>query len=220
MTSILVVDAHEITLVGMASTLKEQYPHANIHLASTYQEVKKIKALESYNLIISDIYIPSEAGAVCKVDTGLGMLQEFIENYSGLNIVIHSDHARALIRLKPIIEAHKAGFTISNKGHPISELLTKIDWSLQGLLYTPPDMRSGLEIKPEWLKLLKFTFYDGLTDKAVAKTLNVSERTIRHYWTRTQDELGIYPDEGINIRIQTFVAALKSGLLDEPRDNT
>ena len=93
-------------------------------------------------------------------------------------------------------------------------MLIKVDWALKGLLYTPPEMRTGLEIKAEWLQMLQLAFLEGMTDKAIAQKMNVSERTVRHYWTRAQDALEVYPDEGVNIRIQTYNRARETGLLD------
>lgn len=121
---------------------------------------------------------------------------------------------KTLIRLKSLIDKHQGGFTIADKSLTSSEMLIKVDWALNGLLYTPPEMRLGLEVKPEWLKVLQLAFTDGMTDKAIAKEMNVAERTVRHYWTRVQDALGVYPDEGINIRVKTYNKARQMGLLD------
>jgi DNA-binding NarL/FixJ family response regulator len=56
-------------------------------------------------------------------------------------------------------------------------------------------MRNGLEVKPEWLEVLNLAFRDGLQDKAIAESMHVSERTVRHYWTKVQDALEVYPEE-------------------------
>jgi DNA-binding NarL/FixJ family response regulator len=96
----------------------------------------------------------------------------------------------------------------------MKEMLTKVDWALQGLIYTPREMRSGLEVKPEWLEVLQLAFRQGLQDKAIAERMNVSERTVRHYWTKIQDALSVYPDAGKNIRIQTEMRAREEGLID------
>jgi DNA-binding NarL/FixJ family response regulator len=93
-------------------------------------------------------------------------------------------------------------------------MLDKVAWALQGIIYTPKDMRTVLEVKPEWLKVLQLAFQEGLQDKAIAERMNVSERTVRHYWTKVQDALGVYPDPGKNIRIQTEIRAREEGLID------
>jgi hypothetical protein len=41
-----------------------------------------------------------------------------------------------------------------------------------------------------------------------------AERSVRTYWTKIQDVLGVYPEEGKNMRIQTEIRARQEGLID------
>ena len=210
----IVIDDHESVLEGTCSALQGQYPEANMLSASSADELEPLIASADPDLVMMDLSIPTKSGEQPKIDNGLALLQSVLSNYTTLNLVVQSAHAKSLIRLKPVIDTHRAGFTIADKSLSIHEMLIKVDWSLKGLLYTPPEMRTGLEIKPEWMTLLKLAFLDGITDRAIAQKMNVSERTVRHYWTRVQDALGVYPDEGVNIRIQTYNQARHYGLLD------
>lgn len=137
-----------------------------------------------------------------------------METYPALNILVQSSHVRSLIRLKPSIDIHQAGFTVVDKSLPMTEMLEKTDWALRGVLYTPAEMRSGLEVRPEWIQLLQLAFIKGLQDKAIAEQMNIAERTVRHYWTRVQDALKVYPEPGTNTRIQTEIRARTKGLID------
>ena len=210
----LVVDDHDSVLEGTCGVLQSQYPEAKILSASTADEVEPLIADAKPALAVMDLSIPEKKGEQPKTDNGLHLLQSVLAAHPTLNLVVQSAHAKSLIRLKPVIDAHQAGFTIADKSLSNQEMLIKVDWSLKGLLYTPPEMRVGLEIKPEWVTLLKFAFEEGITDKAIAQKMNVSERTVRHYWSRVQDALGVYPDEGVNIRIQTYNKARHYGLID------
>ena len=210
----LVVDDHDSVLEGTCSVLQDQYPDAKILSASTADEVEPLIADTKPALAVMDLSIPEKKGEQPKTDNGLQLLQSVLSAYPTLNLVVQSAHAKSLILLKPAIDTHQAGFTIADKSLSKQEMLIKVDWSLKGLLYTPPEMRVGLEIKPEWVTLLKLAFEEGITDKAIAQKMNVSERTVRHYWTRVQDALGVYPDEGVNIRIQTYNKARHYGLID------
>ena len=73
-------------------------------------------------------------------------------------------------------------------------------------------------MRPEWYELLQLAFEEGLQDKVIAQRMSVSERTIRIYWTKIYDVLGIYPDEnrqnGQNTRIRTEKRARELGLID------
>ena len=210
----VVVDDHESVLEGTCRVLQGQYPEAKLIVASTADKVADIVKAEKPVLVVMDLSIPEAAGDLSQTDTGLQLLRSLLTQHPTLNVVVQSAHVRSLVRLKPTINAHQAGFTIADKSLPSHEMLTKVDWSLKGLLYTPPEMRTGLEVKPEWLEMLKFAFIEEMTDKAIALKMNVSERTVRHYWTRVQDALEVYPDKGTNIRIQTYNKARKTGLLD------
>ena len=211
---LLVVDDHESVLGGTVSVLTKEFPESDIRTASTAQET--IAQLESTlpDLLVMDLSIPSGPGESSEVETGIQLLRSVMENHTELNIVVQSAHVKSLIRLKPVIDTHQGGFTIVDKSLSMKEMLEKVDWALKGLIYTPRDMRTGIEVKPEWLEVLQLAFGDGLQDKAIAEQMNVSERTVRHYWTKVQDALSVYPDTGKNIRIQTEIRAREEGLID------
>lgn len=213
-TKFVVLDDHDSVLKGTCDVLQAQYPEAKISTASTAGEVDALVAAVKPDAVVMDLSVPEKSGDQPQTETGLNLLKQLLAKYPDLNFVVQSAHVRSLIRLKPVIDTHQAGFTIADKSLSSSEMLIKVDWSLNGLLYTPPEMRLGLELKPEWVEMLQLAFTEGMTDKAIAKTMNVSERTVRHYWTRVQDALGVYPDEGVNIRIQTYNKAREAGLLD------
>ena len=73
-------------------------------------------------------------------------------------------------------------------------------------------MRSEFDCK--WLKVLKLKYQEGLSDKAIAKLMGISDRTIRNYWIKIQDWLGIcdHPDQDLRVHIQ--LAARKAGLIN------
>ncbi|MEM8831879.1 MAG: response regulator transcription factor [Cyanobacteria bacterium P01_G01_bin.19] len=212
--TILVVDDHESVLDGTILALKQQYPEAQILKAQTTKDaIAKIHSFTP-NLAIVDLSLPEQASDLPKSDTGIGMLRTILENYPTLNVVVQSANTKALVRLRPQIYEHEAGFTVADKGSSLKDMLTKVEWATQGLIYTPKEMRSGLELKEEWLTLLEYAFVEGLQDKEIAKRMNVAERTVRHYWSKIQDALKVYPEMGKNIRIQTEIIARREGLID------
>jgi DNA-binding NarL/FixJ family response regulator len=211
---ILVVDDHESVLDGTVNMLRQQYPEAEILTAQTAQSTQKQVESTQPDLAVMDLSIPEKPGEMARTETGIQLLRTLMEQYPTLNIVVQSAHVRSLVRLKPAISTHEGGFTIVDKSLPLKEMLTKVEWALQGVVYTPREMRTGLEVKPEWLELLTLAFQEGLQDKAIAEQMNIAERTVRHYWTKIQDALGVYPEAGKNIRIQTQMRAKEEGLID------
>jgi len=212
--SIVLVDDHEAILEGTLSLLQKRYPETHFFTAQDAQTAKEKIDDVGPTLVVMDLSIPAKPKAVAQTEVGIQLLRELLQTYAQLNFVVQSAHVRSLVRLRPDIETHRGGFTISDKGSSMQEMMTRADWALQGLVYTPREMRTNLEIKPEWLEVLLFAFRDGLQDKAIAEQMHVSERSVRHYWTRVQDALSVYPEEGKNIRIQTEIRARQEGLLD------
>ncbi len=64
------------------------------------------------------------------------------------------------------------------------------------------------------MQVLQFAFQDSLQDIAIAKRMNVSERTVQYYWKKIRDVLEVYPEKDKNLRIQTEVRAREAGLID------
>jgi DNA-binding NarL/FixJ family response regulator len=213
---ILVVDDHELVLDGTLNVLQRQYPEAEILTAQTAQSVQQQVSRCEPDLVVMDLSIPEKPGVTARTDTGIQLLRTLMHNHPTINIVVQSTYVRALVRNRPDIDAHKGGFTVADKSLSSKEMLTRVDWALQGLTHTKDikGMHSGLEVKPEWLTVLTLAFEEGLQDKAIAERMRVSERMVRHYWTKIQDVLGIYPEDGKNIRIQTEMRAREEGLID------
>jgi DNA-binding NarL/FixJ family response regulator len=117
------------------------------------------------------------------------------------------------MRLKPNIDNHHGGFAVADKTLPQSEMINRVNWVMRGLTHTK-DLKAGIEVKSEWLELLRFAFEEGLQDKAIAIKMNIAERTVRHYWTKLQDVLEIYPEDSKNLRILTLKRAREEGLID------
>lgn len=210
----LVVDDQELVLYATVNTLKQCYTEAEILQAKTAKEALNLVAQKKLDLVVVDLSMPESNGQSARIDAGIDLLKKMMEQYPTLNIVVQSAYPRSLIRLKPTINNHEGGFTVADKSLPMKEMLTKVDWSLKGLNYTPKEMRSGLELKPEWLEMLQLAFQEGLTDKGIAEKMRIAERTVRHYWTKIQDALSVYPEDHKNLRIQTENRAREEGLID------
>lgn len=211
---ILVVDDHAMVLGGTTSALKSHYPEAELYTAQTAQQGLEQVHLIHPHVVVIDLSMPEKNGEIAKVDHGIQLLRQIMSEFPMLNIVVQSAHVKSLVRIKSAIAAHEGGFTIADKSLSMQEMLTKVDWSMQGVVFTPKEMRNGIEMKAEWLEVLRLAFEEGLQDKGIADRIKVAERTVRHYWSKIQDVLDVYPDEGKNIRIQTERRAREEGLID------
>lgn len=212
----LVIDDHQSVLNGTVEILKRHYPEAEFVTAINAENAcNQLTSLQP-NLLVMDLSIPEKSGTTARPDTGVQFLKKLMKSYCDLNIIVQSAHIRTLVRIRPDIDSHKGGFTVADKSLSIQEMLTRVDWALQGLTHTKDikGIHTGIEIKPEWFKVLILAFEEGLQDKAIAEKMCISERMVRHYWSKLQDALDIYPDDGKNIRIQTEKRARQEGLID------
>lgn len=213
---IFVIDDHELVLGGTIDVLRRQYPEAQIVTEQTAESALNQVSRFEPDVVVMDLSIPEKPGVAARTDTGIQLLRTLMKNYPTLNIVVQSAHVRTLVRIRPDIDAHKGGFTVADKSLSSKEMLTRVNWAAQGLTHTKDikGMQTGLEVKAEWLTVLSLAFEEGLQDKAIAERMCVSERMVRHYWTKVQDVLGVYPEEGKNIRIQTEMRSREEGLID------
>jgi DNA-binding NarL/FixJ family response regulator len=196
--------------------LQRQYPNTEILTAQTAQSAQEQVERFQPDVVIMDLSIPEKPGEAARADIGIQLLRTLMKHHPTLNMVVQSAHVRTLVRIRPEIDAHKGGFTVADKSLSSKEMLARVNWALQELTHTKDikGIHSGLEVKPEWLTVLTYAFKEGLQDKAIAKQMCVSERMVRHYWTKVQDVLDVYPEEGKNIRIQTERRAREEGLID------
>ncbi|TAF07205.1 MAG: DNA-binding response regulator [Nostocales cyanobacterium] len=213
---ILVIDDHESVLSGTVDILGNNYSTAELITANNANDALDKVSNVQPDLIVMDLSIPEQKGLTARPDHGIQLLRILMKKYPNLNIVVQSAHVKTLVRIRLDIDSHKGGFTIADKSLSSQEMLTRVDWALQGLTHIKDikGVHSGLEVKPEWLKVLNLAFEEGLQDKIIAEKMCVSERMVRHYWSKLQDALNVYPEEGKNIRIQTQMRARAEGLID------
>jgi len=214
---ILVVDDHQLILTGTLDVLSREYPEAAIIKAQTGEETLKQLQFHQFDLIVMDLSIPDQQGKIAEIDTGIKLLQNLLKEYPHQNFMVQTSYVKALIRIKHEIDNHQGGFAIADKGLPESEMLMRVNLALHGATHTK-DIKTGIELKPEWLEVLRLAFEESLTDRAIAERMYKSERAVRTYWTKIQDVLGVYPEDckqsGKNMRIQTEVRSREEGLID------
>ena len=209
----LVIDDHEAILRGTVPALQTAYPVAEVLTAQDIQTAQRQMGLLPPALIVLDLSLPAKPHAPASSEVGLHFLKTLIESKLAPNILVLSTNIQPLIQLKPMINAYEGGFSAMDKAMPIREMLRLVDFSLRGSIYLPPQIRSRTEFDAKWLEVLTLKFQEGLTDKAIAYRMRVSDRTIRNYWIRLQDALDVFDEPGKELRIQIEMAARKLGLI-------
>jgi DNA-binding NarL/FixJ family response regulator len=208
----LVVDDHEAILAGTVPALQQAYPEAEVLTAPDIQ-MAQLQMGSRPTLIVLDLSLPEKPQAPASAEVGLQFLKILFKSQFAPNILVLSTNIKPLVQLKPMINAYEGGFAAMDKSLPIKEMLRLVDIALRGSIYLPPQLRSRTEFDSKWLEVLTLKYQEGLTDKAIAQRMQVSDRTIRNYWIRLQDALGIYDEPGKELRIQIEISARKIGLI-------
>ncbi|MGV0027421.1 response regulator transcription factor [Phormidesmis priestleyi] len=210
----LVVDDHEAILEGTVPALKRTYPTAEVLTAQDIQMAQLQINSRPPLLIVLDLSLPEKSNALASSEVGIQFLKTLLTSQAAPNILVLSTNIQPLVQLKPMINAYEGGFAAMDKSLPIREMLRLVDFALRGSIYLPPQLRSRTEFDRKWLEVLTLKFQEGLTDKAIAERMQVSDRTIRNYWIRLQDALDVYDKPGKELRIQIEISARKLGLIN------
>ncbi len=214
---ILVVDDHQLILAGILNVLSRKYQEAAIMKAQTVKDALSLLKSHQFNLIVTDLSLPEQQGKTAEIETGINLLLTLLKEYPDQNFMVQTSYVKALVRIKHEIDNHQGGFAIADKALHEEEMLKRINLALLGATHTR-DIKTGIELKPEWLDVLRLAFEESLTDKAIAERMHKSERAVRTYWTKIQDVLGVYPEDcrqrGMNMRIQTEIRSRQEGLID------
>ncbi|MEH1842498.1 MAG: response regulator transcription factor [Nostoc sp.] len=210
----LVVDDHEAILQGTIPALKEKYPETEILAAQDAQTAYQQFERHHPDLLIVDLCLPQKFQALAQIEVGMELLKTLMLSPLAPNLVVLSTNVKPLVRLKPIINAYEGGFAAMDKSLPIREMLKFVDLALRGSIYLSSELRSRPEFDRKWIEVLTLKYEEGLTDKAIAQRMKLSDRTVRNYWIRLQDSLGVYDEPGKELRIQIEIAARKIGLIN------
>ena len=217
-TDILVIDDHEAILAGLLPALEKQFPKAVIHQAKTSQDAERIiNHRDELMLIIADLSLPISAGDNASADVGFKLVESLLSHPDSPNILVLSTNLRPLIRLKTKINTYGGGFATADKSQSIPEIMQMAELSIRGTICWSKLLRqTGMakELDRQWLEVVKLKFQEGLNDKAIAQRMHVSDRTVRNYWLRLQDSLGIPDDPSYDVRVQIMLKLKELGVLD------
>ena len=209
----VVVDDHEAVLQGTVPALQKSYPQAEISTAQDYEAAMQLLAQVQPELMVVDLSIPRRLGEMATPDVGLQLVEELLTSQLAPNIAVLSTDINPLVKLKAMIKGYEGGFAAMDKSLPLQEMLNYVDFAMRGSVYLPQKVMARPEFHPKWLELLQLRFQEGLTDKAVAKRMGTSDRTIRNYWVRIQDALLIGDEPDKDLKVQIELEARKIGLI-------
>ena len=212
----IIIEDHESSLLGTKAVLNAEFPSAEILTAQYSEKAQEIIRSCEPHLVIADLVLPESLYDEAKASTGRRLISLLMADYPNLNIVVQSAQPETLIRLKSTYELHQGSFVVIGKKQTMQEFLTLVRSALNvsGFFHTPSEMRRRIEVREEWSTALHLAYEEGLQDSAIAKRMNVSERTVQNYFQKLRDTLDVYLEEGQSIREQLAIKSRSLGLID------
>jgi len=209
----LLIDSHEIVLEGFVPLLRSQYPQSQITIAKNTADATEIANNQFVHLIITDISLPPAANCPASIEVGIQLIEALMTGTHHPNIMVFSANVRPLFRLQEMANSYPAGFVAVDKAASVQTLLDSVGIALEGSIYLPPEVRLQADFASSWIRLLGLKYHEALSDRAIARTMGLSDRTIRNYWSRIQDAFNIYDNPDKDVRIQIQLAARQAGLI-------
>lgn len=219
---ILIVDDHDATLRGTLGAFTDKYPDSTLLWAQTTDAARtQLKKKQNFDLVVLDLSLPVTQGKAANANHGIELMKTILHSKQAPNILVMSANIKPVVRLKSLINAYTGGVAMLDKGQPLQDMLHLAEFSLRGSICWPQQVKGWLnkaafrkEFDSSWLEVLELWVKEGLNDKGLAQRLNVSERTVRNYWLRLQDNLCLQQQPNQDVRMQIYIAARELGLLD------
>ncbi len=213
---IVIADDHAMTRSGVIAALSEMFPIAHIVECSDANTVLAAAKKEKLNLAIVDLFMPGS--------DGFGFLKKLCKNYPELPVIVLSasdnpKHVRRAIDIGVSGFIHKSSSfegmhkaineVLAGGVHWPESLLTENNNNPNQVVDTDsPQMRDALidGLTKRQLDILS-CLAQGMSNKAIASTLFISENTVKTHLKAIMAELGV------SNRTEAGVLAEKLGLL-------
>ena len=202
------------TLLKIAEIINQTYPQAEVITARNYTTALKLIEQIQPQCAIADLEFLELIPGSPRIDAGLKLVKRLLTSHWHPNILVFSDSLSYLNYLQPAIKNYQGGFAAIDKPLSNSDLACYIDLIQWGIVHPPEILKPYPEFQARWLKLLYLRYQEGFNDRAIASKLQVSDRTIRNYWTQIQQTFDIKDDPEKDAKVLIGIAARRIGLID------
>ena len=186
----LVIEDHPEVAQNNCLFLKEIYPTAICIIAATHPEALEHLRLQPITLAVVDLLIGTLSGEQ-SAQNALIFLQQVLEQYPDLNILIYTSEYSYLKPLSQRMGSHHGGFVVVSKLERRKAFLEGAKQALDGKLALPRDLRHNIDLTERELDVLTLLCQQSLTDKAIAQHMNLSLKTIQNCVQRLKVKLDI-----------------------------
>lgn len=210
----LVIEDHPEVAQNNCLFLEKLEPTAICTIAATHPEALDRLSLEPIALAVVDLLVGTLTGDQ-SARNGIAFLQQILEQYPSLNILIYTSEYSYLKPLSNRISHHQGGFVVVSKLERRRAFLEGAQQALEGKLALPKELRQDIALTERELEVLALLCQQSLTDKAIAQHLNLSLKTIQNVVQRLKVKLDIdYYDETLTSpRIALCMEAVRRKLI-------
>ena len=188
MIRVALVDDHPIVLDGIALNLEDAGDVLVVSRSATAEEAQADLAAQTPDVLVLDLELPDRSG--------IDLLRDVKRNYPNTGVVVFTAYG-GRERISRALETGADSYVL--KGTSSSELLTAIRAVAKGEHYLPSAIASELvgtirqagrerltEREREIVRLLA----RGLSNKAIADELHITERTVKFHVSEILARLG------------------------------
>ena len=191
---IALVDDHPTLLRGIEALLSEEGRFTVVATGGSAADIPRIASESSPDVIIVDLSMPGDVFAAIEAAT----------KETHVKAIVFTAYGNVNLAMKAL-DAGAQGFVL--KGRPAEDLGEAIDTVLRGELYVSPDFsrklmagfrhrsRRDRDLKAAKLSMrerqLVECLLEGKSNKEIARTLDLSEKTIKHYMTNLMNKLRV-----------------------------
>ncbi|RYE11150.1 MAG: response regulator transcription factor [Hyphomicrobiales bacterium] len=188
------VDDHPTLLRGLVTIFTEDVRYSIVAEGATAAAAVEIVQSSAPDVVVMDLSMP---GSV------FDAINEITANHPGVKIVVFTAYANVDLALRAL-DAGAHAFVL--KGRPADDLSDAIASVQRGELYVSPDFSSRLfagyrnRTRSDGPKAVRLSarekqlvegLLDGQSNKEIARSLQLTEKTIKHYMTNLMNKLKV-----------------------------
>ncbi len=194
-TRIAFVDDHPTLLRGVAALFSSDPRYDIVGTGMSADDAVTLATRTVPDILIVDLSMPGDSMAA---------IRTIVERGPATRIIVFTAFANVDLALRAL-DAGAHAFVL--KGRPSEDLTAAIEAVLAGQLFVSPDFSQKLmsgfrnrtrrekELQSARLsareKQLVECLFEGMTNKEIARTLQLSEKTVKHYMTNLMNKLKV-----------------------------
>lgn len=218
-TRIAFVDDHPTLLRGIAALFSDDAQFEIVGTGVTADDAVTLAETKSPEILILDLSMPGDVFAAIAAVTG---------KMVGIHVVIFTAFANVDLALKAL-DAGAHAFVL--KGRPSEDLFAAIAAVKAGELFVSPGFSSRLmtgfrnrsrrekELKSSKLSTREIQIveclFEAKSNKEIARALNLSEKTIKHYMTNLMNKLKVKSRLEVVLAAQSMRGRMSEGALPD-----